>query len=346
MALRSACLIGLLAFAAAPSFGKSQEKPIQKYFRVNGYTPIVNHASYIVPGGFVIVDWVKGGSQYYDPKADGLKLSLDLNASDTEQLDQDKSHKETSMDAAIASIAQLLGYKPGISISGGDTFDFSGVNFKVKRLSDDAIDGLINNEGLTKSYMLSQLKFKIDMYLVQAVDYTDSFSLTTSSTTTVSLSTSGAAETCKNETSTDSPSTLGSTKGGTTPKTASNTPAQATAKTGGVDNTLTTAVDAAKTVEQLIPATKTATDKSKSTSTSSLTPSATLKICHDAGDTTIFKNGVPVPTAMHLVSVYTGDDGNLHKRVGTEVTVPMGDPDAVKRNGVIHKLPTYWTVHQ
>ncbi|MBB5342040.1 hypothetical protein [Tunturiibacter gelidoferens] len=345
MTIRSLAVAVPLALSFNLALPIRAEEPVQKYFRANDVTPIVKHSSYIVPGGFVIVDWVKGGAEYYDPRSDGKKLSLDLGQKDTESMDKVKSHKETSVDGAFSGIALLLGYKPALKISNASTFDFSGVTFRVSRISDEDIDNLINNDGASKTYMLNTLKVKVDLYIVQAVDYTDSFSLTTSSSIEVGANSSGSVEDCK----------VPPEKGETKPKTnapdqAANPPAgggkAANAPAGGdsKQDKLTKAVADAKTVEQLIPATKTATDAANAgTRTASALPAASLKICRDSGNTTTFKNDVPVPTAMHLVYV-TSLNGSLSRRLGAAVTVPMGDPRATTRNGRIHREPTYWSV--
>jgi hypothetical protein len=345
MTIKSLAVVMLLALSFTLAIPIRAEEPIQKYFRANDVTPIVKHSSYIVPGGFVIVDWVKGGAQYYDPRSDGKKLSLDLTQKDTESLDKVTSHKETSVDGAISGIALLLGYKPAIKISNSSTFDFSGVNFKVSRIGDEDIDNLIKKDGPSKDYMLDSLKVKVDLYIVQTVDYTDSFSLTTSSAVEVGANSSGSVEDCKAPPAAGGQPKNDAQNGAAKPPAAGENGAPA-APAGGdsIQDKFTKAVADAKTVEQLIPATKTATDAANAgTKTASALPAASLKICRDSGNTTTFTNAVPVPTAMHLVYV-TSLNGSLSRRLGTVTTVPMGDPSATTRNGLIHREPTYWVV--
>ena len=343
---RFAALIALSTTLTSPLIAESTETPFQVYLRQQSLTPVINHSNYVVPGGFVIVDWVAGGAVYYDPKADGKKLNLD---SDTESIDPSKTHKESSVNGAISGIAQLLGYKPAVNISSASTFDFSGVKFNVSRISDDDIDSLIKS-GPSHDFMADNLNFKVDMYLVQSVDYANSFTITTSSASTISLSTSGTADGCTAPAATDDKSKPAApADGGTKPASGANPPAPsdpkapaggqtpATTTTGKTDE-FSQVIGDIKTVEQLIPATKAA---ASTAAASTPLPSASLKLCNTAGNTTTFTNTIMVPTAMHLVYVDTYN-GNLRRRMGIDPTVPMSDKSKLHRLGALHSLPPYW----
>ena len=298
----------------------SADDNISATLRKNGYTPIFDHNSAVVPGMLLVVNWREGTYQFRDPEPDATALTLDPPS--TEQLAVCKTTRVRDANAATEGLQTILGFNPSLQFSNSGTFEFSGPVFSVRSLRTDDAEDLISGSGKTATKAAELIKEPTNVYLVIEVDSTES--ITVSSNSTISLAGGTSSQALRNCSVTTPSSDTANSKpdANASQKSQSDNSAQS-------GNTATT-VGALKASTQ------------QAANAAAANPGGTIQWCSATGGSYVFTSTASVPAAAKVRKVLLDKSGKIYLDNGN-YAVPINDQHKLHRaceHCPVHDRPT------
>ena len=301
-------------FAVLMSRSLRAEDPISQLLRANGYTPVVDHESDLVPGMLLIVNWDDGTTTFLDPETDAaaLKLMQPL----TRKLTKFAQTKVKGVDAATKGLKAILSFDPAISFSGDNTYTFSGISFNGIRLRTQDWQKLMTSGPTYQAGNKLLHSGRNDVFVITEVDSTATVTISSDKGFSVSGgSSTSSSDKCKAAITPDDNADKGDSKGD-----------------DKADTSDTTVKDAQSNVAK-------ADAKVKDGSNGSDT-GGQIGLCARSKTKYDFSNDTPVPAALKVARLVLDGDGA--KWYPGDYAVPVGDQKLLHRT----KQQTTTTIHQ